>query len=105
VRELRNATERAVILCGGGTVTREHLPISVARAPGTAKAAIVGDAAPPPANLPAEGVRLDAVERELLQQALARAGDNKSQAARLLGVTRGQLYSLLRRHGLTEAKR
>jgi len=34
-----------------------------------------------------------------------RARQNRSKAARLLGVTRGQLYSLLRRHGLTEAKR
>jgi DNA-binding NtrC family response regulator len=50
-------------------------------------------------------VRLDAVERDLLQKALARARNNKSQAARLLGLSRGQLYSLLRRHGLTDARR
>jgi len=36
---------------------------------------------------------------------MERARQNKSRAAQLLGVTRGQLYSLLRRHGLTEAKR
>jgi hypothetical protein len=30
---------------------------------------------------------------------------NKSQAAELLGVSRGALYSLMRRHGLTDAKR
>jgi len=45
------------------------------------------------------------VERELLQKALAKARNNKSQAAKLLGLTRGQLYSMLRRHGLTDARR
>jgi len=99
VRELRNAIERAVILCHGGLVTREHLPMAVARSDaGAAAAAGAGD-------LPAGGVELSAVERELLQKALARARNNKSQAARLLGLTRGQLYSLLRRHGLTDARR
>lgn len=57
------------------------------------------------AELPAGGVPLDVVERELLTKALARTRNNKSQAARLLGLTRGQLYSLLRRHGLTDARR
>ncbi len=100
VRELRNAIERAVILCQGGLVTREHLPMTVAR-----PAAAVVVAATPAADFPAEGVQLDAVERDLLQKALARARNNKSQAAKLLGLSRGQVYSLLRRHGLTDARR
>ncbi len=101
VRELRNAIERAVILCQGGLITREHLPMTVARPP----AERVAIAAPAAAEFPVEGVALDDVERELLVKAMAKAGNNKSQAAKLLGVTRGQLYSLLRRHGMTQAKR
>jgi DNA-binding protein Fis len=61
--------------------------------------------AAPAAEFPAGGVELSAVERELLQKALAQARDNKSKAAKLLGLSRGQLYSLLRRHGLTDARR
>ena len=45
------------------------------------------------------------IERDLIQKALTAAHNNKSQAAKLLGLPRGQLYSLLRRHGLTDAKR
>ena len=56
-------------------------------------------------EFPAAGVNLESIERELVQQALAKARSNKSLAARLLGVPRGQFYSLLRRHGLTEARR
>ncbi|HKV11067.1 MAG TPA: sigma 54-interacting transcriptional regulator [Thermoanaerobaculia bacterium] len=101
VRELRNTIERAVILCHGGLVTREHLPMTVARPP----AALVAAAAPAAADFPAEGVQMDAVERDLLEKALARARNNKSKAAKLLGVSRGQLYSMLRRHGMTDARR
>jgi two-component system NtrC family response regulator len=96
--------ERAVILCQGGPVTREHLPMTVASAivPAATPAAAAAGA---DAGFPPDGVKLAAVERGLLEQALARAGNNKSRAARLLGLSRGQLYSLLRRHGLTDARR
>ncbi len=101
VRELRNAIERAVILCQGGLVTREHLPISLSR-PQAERVAMV---ASPDAGFPVEGVALEAVEKDLLEKAMLKAGNNKSQAAKLLGLSRGQLYSLLRRHGLTQARR
>jgi DNA-binding NtrC family response regulator len=102
VRELKNAIERAVILCGGGLIAREHLPQAVARP--VREAPMVGP--PALASAPAtEETRLEVVEREMLQKALARARDNRTQAAKLLGLSRGQLYSLMRRHGLTEARR
>jgi Nif-specific regulatory protein len=101
VRELRNAVERAVILSRGGVIGREHLPIHVARPePERVRLATLDTD-----DFPAEGVALGAVEKDLVVKALAKAGRNKSEAARLLGVSRGQFYSLLRRHGLTEARR
>ena len=54
----------------------------------------------PSAALPPQGVSLDTIERELIQKAMAQATNNKSEAARLLGLARGQLYSRLKRHGL-----
>jgi transcriptional regulator with GAF, ATPase, and Fis domain len=89
VRELRNAVERAVILAEGGLVTGEHLPISMDPAP-----------AAPSASLPTGGVDLEAVERSYVEQALQQTGHNKSRAARLLGLTRAQLYSRLEKYGL-----
>jgi two-component system NtrC family response regulator len=86
-----------VILCEGGLVTSAHLPIALAAAP-------QADARRVEAR-PAEGVKLEVVERELLEKALARARNNKTRAAQLLGVPRGRFYSLLRRHGLTDARR
>ena len=98
VRELRNAIERAVILCEGGLVTSDHLPITVAKSQ-TLPASIQAG------GFPEEGVKLEAIERDLLEKALHAARNNKSQAAKLLGLPRGQLYSRLRRHRLTEARR
>jgi len=51
-------------------------------------------------EIPAEGLSLEVLERELIIRALERAGGNKSRAARLLGLTRRTLYSRMERHGL-----
>jgi transcriptional regulator with GAF, ATPase, and Fis domain len=94
VRELRNAIERAVILCEGGLIASEHLPLGIVAAPKP-------EAAVTPVS-PAQGAAtLDAAEREMIVQALARAGNNKSKAARFLGLTRAQLRSRIEKHGLT----
>ena len=52
--------------------------------------------------IPPEGLSLEVLERELILRALERAGGNKSQAARLLGLTRRTLYSRMERHGLRQ---
>jgi DNA-binding NtrC family response regulator len=97
VRELKNALERAAILCEGGLITAAHLPISVsgheAARPG-APAASSGPAFPP------GGVDLESLERGYVKEALAKARFNKSKAARLLGLTRAQLYSRIEKYGL-----
>jgi len=97
VRELRNAIERAVILADGGMVTGEHLPISLApREPRPTLDVAFSGALPP------GGVSLDAIERSLVQKALAQARHNKTRAARLLGLTRAQLYTRIERYGLAD---
>ena len=107
VRELRNAIERAVIMCGGGLIASEHLPLAIARGPRSTTSAPSSSStgSGSGADFPAEGVNLELIERDLVSKALARAGNNKSQAAKLLGLPRGQFYSLLRRYGLTDARR
>ena len=98
VRELRNAIERAVILCEGGLVTGDHLPITVAAAKPAQVTRVSASASP-------ETLTLSVVERDVIEKALASTRNNKSKAAQLLGVPRGQFYSLLRKHGLTDARR
>ena len=94
VRELRNALERAVILSEGGLIQVEHLPISLAEG-GTARVASAAAV-----ELPPGGLDLDALEKTLVTQALERTKNNRSRAAKLLGLTRAQLYTRLERYGL-----
>ncbi|MFN8548626.1 MAG: helix-turn-helix domain-containing protein [Candidatus Eisenbacteria bacterium] len=87
-----------MILCRGGLVTRAHLPMAIADRPRETLSTA------PSIASDGDDVALGEMERELLVKAMAKAEQNKSRAAKLLGVSRGQL-SLLRRHGLTDARR
>ncbi len=101
VRELRNAIERAILLCDGGLITREHLPAAIGRAERHAHGGITENPSASEAALPAGGVDLEGVERGYIERALRDSRGNKSRAARLLGLTRAQLYSRLEKYGLT----
>jgi DNA-binding NtrC family response regulator len=94
VRELEHSLERALILAGSEPVGPEHLTFSMGAA------APAGATPPWVPVIPAEGLSLEELEKELILQALDRARGNKSQAARLLGLTRRTLYSRMERHGL-----
>jgi len=89
VRELRNAVERAMLLTEGEWLTADGLPVSGPHA-STARTM----------ELPEEGVNLDALERELVVQALKRTGGNQTKAAGLLGLNRDQIRYRIEKFGL-----
>jgi transcriptional regulator with GAF, ATPase, and Fis domain len=89
VRQLRNALERAAILCEGGLITAEHLSLDQARSD---LATLV--VAPLTTDL-------NTVERDMIKQALAECTGNKSKAAARLGISRTQLYVRLRKYQLS----
>jgi two-component system response regulator AtoC len=93
-REVRNIIERLLILRTGEAAVRvDELPIEV-RLP-TSSSGSAGC----PYTLPEGGVDLEAVERGLIDQAMARANGNQTHAARLLGITRYALRYRLEKHG------
>jgi transcriptional regulator with GAF, ATPase, and Fis domain len=96
VRELRNAIERAILLCDGGLITREHLPTP----PRRSQPSLNGNGGVDTLALPVDGIDLAAVERGFLERALGQAKGNKTKAARLLGLSRAQLYSRLEKYGV-----
>jgi len=92
VRELANILERAVTLTPGEAIDASdiHLDSSAsARAAGSA-------AALPP------GVTLEEWEEEIIREAVRRAGGNKSQAARALGLSRNALRYRLSQMGVSD---
>jgi DNA-binding NtrC family response regulator len=95
VRELRNVFERALILEDTQEIGPEHLPEEIRGRPRSAAGS------GPPVGLPPEGLRLEEVERDLIQQAVTRTGGNVSRAATLLGLSRGALRYRLEKYGLS----
>ena len=91
VRELRNAIERAMLLA-------EHETLQ----PGDFTT-LTRTVSPIQFKLPAEGVDLEEVERQLLVQALERAGNNQTRAAELLGLNRDQVRYRMEKFGLRQS--
>ena len=114
VRELRNAIERAILMCDGGLITPDHLPAPLAlpeRTPatngssngstnGSPNGSSNGSGHGVPMPSAPESVDLAIMERGFIERALDQAKGNKSKAARLLGLSRAQLYWRLDKHGL-----
>ncbi|HSH83980.1 MAG TPA: sigma-54 dependent transcriptional regulator [Guyparkeria sp.] len=91
VRELKQLAERLVIFHPGGVVDVEALPADMRSTEQVER----GGPIAPGFVLPEGGVDLEAVESDLLRQALAQTGGNKSRAARLLSLSRDTfLYRL-----------
>ena len=92
IRELSNAVEHAVVLSTGSTLEIEDLPAAIQES----ETLLVGVAGSE------EEETLDAIERRTILQALHRTQYNRSQAARLLGVTRRTLGYRIRKYGLED---
>jgi DNA-binding NtrC family response regulator len=124
IRELRNMMERAVLLCGTGPIGLAHLPVEKMRttlAPHrTAPLAAEPPPVPPPARPAAvpppapdaerplrDAVRaqVEALERQRICDALARAAGNQSAAAKLLGMPRRTLVKRLAAYNIPRPRR
>jgi two-component system response regulator AtoC len=132
VRELENAIERAVVLSRGNPITADHLPFSNSREARDRRAlaqrrsrlddeearlddrrsALEADeaeaaAADGAANGDGNGTgsfkdRVSSLERQLIKEALDRAGGNRTKAAEDLGIYRRLLYAKIKEYGLED---
>ena len=89
IRELRNVLERATILAEGEPLSVDDFALEVENAP-------IDMGASPREH--ASG--LEATERAMILAALEKAGGNKTEAARLLKITRRRLYSRMKAHDI-----
>ena len=93
VRELKNVIERALILEEGTEIVPDYLPDEIK--PGGRALDLE-----PGFQLPAGGIELESLEKDLIRQALEQANGNKTQAAALLGLTRDTLRYRIDKYGL-----
>jgi DNA-binding NtrC family response regulator len=92
VRELQNILERACALAKGTILEPSDIHLDVRPARGVESAN----------HFLPEGMTLEHWEDEMIQEALKRANGNKSQAARLLGLSRNALRYRLSKIGITD---
>ena len=91
IRELNNEMERAVALARDAAITPEDLTDHIcACVPGTVSAF-------ESSSISDLSLNLEEVERHLIAKALRTTGNNKSQAAKLLGVSREGLRKKMKR--------
>jgi two-component system, NtrC family, response regulator AtoC len=90
VRELENVLERSMVLASGPVLEAGDVKLDTAP---KARAATIDNFLP-------DGMSLDAFEQSIIREALHRANGNKSQAARLLGLTRNALRYRLSQMGI-----
>jgi DNA-binding NtrC family response regulator len=94
IRELKNLAERMLILFSGKRVEIENLPREFRTLPchGT-----LGDGQ---FILPDQGISMDQLEANLIEQALLKTLGNRSKAARLLGLTRDTLLYRMKKYAI-----
>jgi len=120
VRELRNAIERAMMLEQGKVLSGTFLPSEVKLGTGSTSYPTPTPVAPglpeqvsaemaqtaSPAGmrvvLPPEGISIEEVEKEYIQQALLRYGGNQTKAAKCLGISLDTLRYRRKKFGLED---
>ena len=90
VRELKNAIWRAAILSDGAPISERHLGLS-------ATEPNVGSSAP---TRPYSPQSLELIERSAIRRALDVHADNRTRAARELGIARSTLLEKIKRYGI-----
>jgi two-component system response regulator AtoC len=98
VRQLRNALERAIVLCRGGAIDVSHLPPEVVSAGGLVDPHDRKDRS----DLKTD---LELLERARIVEALEGAAGNQSRAAKALGISRRKLVSRLDAYDLPRPRK
>ncbi len=91
VRELKNVCERLCILRQGQTIDSGNLPQEITSPSATANQGF---------SLPETGINLEALEIDLIRQALSRTNGNRSKSARLLGISRDTMLYRMNKYQL-----
>jgi DNA-binding NtrC family response regulator len=103
IRELSHVLESAVLLVDGEDIQPEHLGLGSL---GQVKnlAAQVSPDGELSISIPPEGIVLDQLEKQIIQQALRQTNWNRVQAAKLLGLTRDTLRYRMEKYGINPSE-
>ncbi len=94
IRELENIIERLVILSSDNLIDRKDLP----------KELVQYRESPELFTLPEDGIKLEEVEKNLIEQALMKTDFNQTRAAKLLGISRHTLLYRMDKYDIKNNK-
>ena len=97
VRELKNVVERCVVLANSELISLENVPLELGA---EGDLPFVERRKNPRLILPEEGISLDDVEKDLIRQAMDRAGKNQTKAAKLLNMSYDTLRYQIKKYNL-----
>jgi len=92
IRELENVIERVVVLARGNEITLRDLPDFLQRDRPVIDTLQL--------ELPAQGISLEGIEKELLIRALEKFNGNQTHAAKYLDISRKALRYRMEKHGI-----
>jgi len=92
VRELQNVIERAVLLAKDNRIEPVDLPFDNGTVP---EGSVIGGEWDIPPNM-----KLEEIERLVIEKTLQRTGGNKQAAANILGIYRPRLYSKIKKYNI-----
>jgi len=90
VRELVNSIERALVLCKGGKIKKDHFPIRIVQ--------------PQPGDADFTPKSMDEMEKDHIRDVLNFSGYNISKAAKLLKIDRVTLYNKMKKYNLAKGE-
>jgi transcriptional regulator with PAS, ATPase and Fis domain len=93
-RELKNVVERIVVLENTESILPQHLPTALT------KGKLVQRRGSSAFILPDEGISLDELQQDFIEQALRRTGNNQTKAAKLLGISYDSLRYQVKKFGI-----
>ncbi|MCK4911232.1 MAG: sigma-54-dependent Fis family transcriptional regulator [Thermodesulfovibrionales bacterium] len=99
VRELKNVIERAMILESEDQILPEHLPLEL-----SSKEVQIQNVKGIDIKIPAGGIDIESVEKELIRQALDSTRGNQTRAAKLLNLSRDTLRYRMQKFGFLQGK-
>jgi len=94
LRQLANVIERAAILAAGDVLLPEHFPDSVRRPAAAGAGGVDGEG-----EVAGSVLTVNEAERRAIRDALQKTGGNRTQAAKLLGISRRTLIYRLKEYG------
>ncbi|MEA1969396.1 MAG: sigma 54-interacting transcriptional regulator [Thermodesulfobacteriota bacterium] len=93
VRELKSAFEYAFVACQGKMIEPEHLPVNILNHGNSAANSSSGSRV-------VAARSMDEIKKIRLREALDQARGNKSEAARILGISRTSVWNQIKKYGI-----